>query len=62
MKTNFTSDKRRQVLREIGAVLEKHGASLFFSVPARLWIDGKEVGQIAHDDGSDGSRLEVVTP
>lgn len=60
MKKDLMSSKQEATLREIEAVLEKYGASLYFDAPARLWIDGREVCQVWHADGSDGSRLESV--
>lgn len=48
------------VLRDIEAVLARHGASLFFTAPARLWIRGNDMGEIWHEEDGDGSRLEPV--
>lgn len=50
------------VLAEISAVLSKHGASLFFGAPADLWINGKRIGEVWHDDEGDGSRIVPVDP
>lgn len=55
MKNNYA------VLRDIEAVLDRHGASLFFEAPARLWINGEDTGEIWHVEGGDGSRLEPVS-
>jgi hypothetical protein len=53
---------KMQVLREIEAVLKKHGASLFFEAPAVLWMNGNEIGEIWHVEDSDGAQLEFVDP
>ena len=57
-----TEAKGATVLAEISAVLAKHGASLFFSAPATLWVDGESVGEVWHDDCGDGSTLTWVDP
>ena len=50
------------VLAEFSAVLEKHGASLFFSAPATLWMDGDEIGEVWNSDDSCGEWLVLVDP
>jgi hypothetical protein len=49
------------VMDDLSAVLEKHGASLFFGAPAMLWIQGEEICEVWHDE-NDGGRIEPVDP
>jgi hypothetical protein len=55
------STKAETVRKQIEDVLARNGASLFFSEPAALWINGEEVGRIANESAGDGSTLELTT-